>query len=163
MTSWKPKIAKLPDKFTKGILAKIDGRTELKKRLSLTYNRVIEDCGGIEALPHVKLCLIERFSWLEEFLRQIESKLAEGVADQGDLLGRWTQGVNAMTGLAKTLGITTPRPTDFIEATLYAPEHPPLPPNNPVNPPQASLKRRKGEPKGKKPQRTREPVKLSPT
>ena len=122
--TYKPKISELPDKFTKGVLARLDGRTDLKKRLSFTYNRLLDDCGGIDALPHTKVALVERFAWLEEFLRQIESKLADGVADQGELLGRWIQGVNGMTGLAKLLGVTSSQPKDYIDTTLYAPADP---------------------------------------
>jgi hypothetical protein len=123
---YKPKIKDLPDKFTRGILAKLDRRTEVAQRLSITYNRIIEDCGGVENLPHVKLCLVERFAWLEECLRQMELKLAEGAVANQTLLGRWTQGVNAMTGLAKLLGLTDPTPRDTIGAVLYGPEQSPV-------------------------------------
>ena len=129
--TYKPKISELPDKFTKGVLARLDGRTDLKKRLSFTYARVLDDCGGIDALPHTKVALVERFCWLEEFLRQIEGKLADGAPDQADLLGKWVQGVNAMSGLCKLLGMASPQPRDYIDAALYTPE----PENNPEKAP----------------------------
>ncbi len=139
-----PKLKALPKQFTKGVLSKIDGRTELKRRLSHTYNRVLDDCGGVEALPHVKVCLVERFAWLEEFQRQIESKLAEGATDQAKLLGCWIQGTNAMSGLAKVLGLAAPK-GDALDV-LYsqpadeAPNAPATGPSNAVGTPNGAGK-----------------------
>ena len=56
-------------------------------------------------LSHVKSSLVERFVFLEATLNRIENEMASKPNDVGDAVGRWIQAVNALTGLAKVLGI----------------------------------------------------------
>lgn len=101
-----PKMSQLPVKYEPGFLLRMDGRTELARSLMLTYNSVIDDLGGTVDLPYVKLALVERYVFLEEFLRQLEQKIAKsGAVNDPKLLGVWTQGVNSLTGLSRLLGL----------------------------------------------------------
>lgn len=122
--TYTPKTPDFPVKFQSGFIDRMDGRTDIRKRLQATFNQVIDDCGGVDALPKVKLALVERFCFLEEFLRQLELELVKGPVEKADLLGKWIQGVNGVTGLCKLLGVTGPQPKDYIDATLYAPTDP---------------------------------------
>lgn len=123
---YNPKRSTLPDKFKAGFIEEMDGRTDLKKRLSATFNGVAGDAGGVVSLPYARLCLCERFAFLEEFLRQMELKLVEDPVANADLLGKWVQAVNSMNGLAKTIGMPRSRaggPQDWIDS-LYENEDP---------------------------------------
>jgi len=77
MKSRKRKKTTLPKKYEKGFIPTMDGRTDLAKRLGHTYESVLNDCGGQENISYTKLVLIERFTFLEEFLRQIEKAIVE--------------------------------------------------------------------------------------
>ncbi len=120
------KNKRLPEKFEAGMISTLDGRTDLAKRLSYSFNKVANDLGGVEGLPHVRVALIERFAWLEEFLRAIELKIGEDPVKQADLMGKWVQGTNSLNGLAKMLGVEQPSRTkaapDLYDTILYGPE-----------------------------------------
>ena len=94
----------LPVKFHAGFLAELDGRTELARALRADYDAIVSDVGGAEEIGHVKSALIERFVWLEAILRGIEQDLVNGT-HKADVLGKWIQAVNSLSGLAKVLGI----------------------------------------------------------
>ena len=76
----------LPKKYEVGFLQRMDFRTDLARRLNFTYGQIIDDAGGVENLPHAKLCLVERFCFLEEFLRQIEMELVKNPVGKPELL-----------------------------------------------------------------------------
>jgi hypothetical protein len=111
------KTTSLPEKFEPGFLAKLDGRTEISRLLHSNYLAIVADLGGESELSHIKLALVERFVFLEAVLCGIESQLAVARAAKAkndveaarkvevELIGRWIQAVNSLTGLAKTLGI----------------------------------------------------------
>lgn len=101
----KTKPTTLPVKFRGGFLAAMDGRTDLAKALRANYEAVVADIGGADDVGRVKAALVERFVWLDAILRTIEHDLATGQADKAECLGRWIQAVNALSGLAKVLGI----------------------------------------------------------
>ena len=131
--TYRAKYKMLPAEFSTNFIAKMDGRAELTRRLSYAFNSALEDAGGVENIPYAKRALCERFAFLEEFLRQIENELVKGAVGRADLLGKWTQGVNAMTGLSKVLGVADPnKPKDWIDTTLYTDPSPERPTKSPT-------------------------------
>src|SRR5262245_21563039 len=99
------KPQEVPAKFRTGFLAELDGRTDLAKALRANYDAIVADVGGKEDVGHVKAALVERFVWLEAILQTIEAGLVKGGIDKADALGKWIQAVNALSGLAKVLGV----------------------------------------------------------
>jgi len=78
--------------------------------LKFSYIELISDLGGQENLGVVKRTLAEKFVWLSAILQGIELRIAEGgKKDQAELLGRWVQGLNSLSGLARMLGIERKR------------------------------------------------------
>lgn len=123
------KMRNLPSKWEKGFLQKMDFRTDLAKRLTYAFDAVVDDCGGLDAMPYVKVALAERFAFMEEFLRQIERELVKGPVANADLIGKWTQAVNAMSGLAKTLGLSRSKIESAIDVYYASEDDPDTPPN----------------------------------
>lgn len=99
------KTKQLPEKFQAGFLNALDGRTELARALRDNYKAIVEDIGGVAEVGHVKSALVERFVWLEATLQTIEQDMATGAIDRSEAVSRWIQAVNALTGLAKVLGV----------------------------------------------------------
>jgi hypothetical protein len=104
-----PKGTTLPERYSKNFLSKLDGRIEIARELKAAYEEVTNDLGGVDTLSHAKRALAERFVWLEAIMRGIERKFVELNGDDaeasGQLLSRWVQAVNSLTGLARTLGL----------------------------------------------------------
>lgn len=98
------KAKTLPEKFEVGFLAAMDGREKTVKILYKNRSEIVADVGGESELSHVQNALIERFVWLEAILQTLEHDIATGVLPKSEL-GKWIQGVNSLTGLAKVLGI----------------------------------------------------------
>ena len=102
----KKKRTQLPAKYEQNFLAKLDGRIELARELKSSYAELTNDMGGVDSLSHVKRVLAERFVWLTAMLRLTELQIAKGNRrEAGELLGRWIQGLNSLTGLARSLGM----------------------------------------------------------
>lgn len=99
------KVQAVPEKFQRGFLAALDGRTDLAKALRQNFETIVKDCGGADELSHVKSSLIERFVWLEAILQSIEHEMAAGTIDKTEAIRRWIQAVNSLSGLAKVLGV----------------------------------------------------------
>lgn len=100
------KITTLPERYSKGFLDKLDGRIEIARELKAAYEEVTSDLGGVDSLSHVKRALVGRFVWLTAILRGIEKQIAEADEGQaGELLGKWVQGLNSLTGLARAIGM----------------------------------------------------------
>jgi len=95
----------LPKKYEPGFLGQLDRRTELFYRLNGSYQAIATDLGGESELSHVKGALVERFVFLEAVLTKLENDMATNPECSGELLGKWIQAINSLTGLAKTLGI----------------------------------------------------------
>jgi len=97
---------KIPTKFEQNFLAKLDGRYELAKELKSCYAELTDDLGGVEGLSNVKKSLCERFVWLESIMRSIEIQIAESKQrEAAELLGKWIQAVNSLTGIGRSLGL----------------------------------------------------------
>jgi hypothetical protein len=95
----------LPRTFTPGFLKDFDKRTELYQLLNTAFQQVMSDMGGEGSLSHVQICLAERFTFLEFTLRAIEHKMAHNPKKADDLFSKWIYGLNALQGLAKTIGL----------------------------------------------------------
>ena len=97
----------LPAKCEPGFLNKLDQRFELARELKAAYTELTDDLGGTDNLSHVKRTLAERFVWLTAILRSVELQIAEakGEDDGAQLLSRWIQAINSLSGLAKVLGV----------------------------------------------------------
>jgi hypothetical protein len=99
------KIYELPAKYRAGFLNEMDGRTRTFEKLHAAHCEILTDLGGADNLSHVQKSLVERYVFLEFFLRNLESKIASESKESGELLGRWVQAVNSFLGLAKTIGL----------------------------------------------------------
>ncbi len=99
------KYRELPAKYELNLLAKVDRRSEIYKRLKRSYDAICTDLGGEDQLPATKLALIERFIFLEACLESWEHEIASNPKQSEKLLSRWIQGLNSLSGLAKTIGI----------------------------------------------------------
>jgi len=95
-------VAPAEVRFKPGFLAALDQRTELAKALHARRAQIIEDIGGEGELSRVKAALIDRFVWLECMLQTWEFEMAQGNSESA---ARWTQAVNALSGLASKLGL----------------------------------------------------------
>ena len=71
-----PQLRELPERYTPGFLQQMDRRTDLFKRLQANFSEIVEDVGGYDALSHAQLALIERFVFLETFIRNMEFNIA---------------------------------------------------------------------------------------
>jgi hypothetical protein len=100
-----PKLKSLPAKYKAGFLREMDLRTELAQRLNDAYTEIIDDLGGGNALTHVKSAMVERFVFLESVVQGLEAQIANKPQEADALMGRWVQSVNALIGLAKTVGL----------------------------------------------------------
>ena len=99
------KLMEPPVKYESGFLMKLDGRTETCKLLRAAYDEILSDLGGPDSLSHVQLCLCERFVFLEFVLRQIEARIVTEPKRSSKLLARVVQSLNAIVGLAKSIGL----------------------------------------------------------
>ena len=113
-----PKIRALPERYRPGFLQKIDARTALAVGLNTSFQRIVDDMGGLAALSHLQLALVERAVFLEFRLRQFEAAMLAGTADPEDT-GRWVQATNAYMGVARTLGLKRAGMANAIDA-LYS-------------------------------------------
>ena len=95
-------LGEIPEKYTPDFMERLDKRTVLGKAISQRFETVATDCGGLDALSHVKVGIIKRFLWMECTIEGFELRLAAG--DQIDL-GSYTQLTNTWIGLARMLGL----------------------------------------------------------
>jgi len=99
------KRMKLPDKYKANFLREFDKRSATFALLNTAYQEVMDDMGGQQVLSHVQICMAEKFVFLEFILRNIEQRIANNPNKSDELLGRWIQGLNSLSGLAKTVGL----------------------------------------------------------
>ena len=119
MRKYKPKTSDLPERYRAGFLQRMDGRTDLARRLEFAFQNIVDDCGGAAGQSHLRLALIERAVFLEFALQRWERNILTGKASD-EAIGRWIQATNSLLGLAKTLGLNRSKMTNAIDA-LYGP------------------------------------------
>ena len=112
----------MPDEYRKGFLTKISRRSVLGKRLNSTFAALIADMGGIDRVRTSQLMLIERLTFQDEILQQLEQQIAVDPVGQQDMIGRYIQACNGLMGLIRTLKLDEPK-EDPIDA-LYGPDVP---------------------------------------
>lgn len=99
----------IPEKYSVGFLQRLDQRTQSFQLLDTAYQQVLADRGGKDTLSHVQVCLIERFVFLEFFLRTLEVKIANAINENKKIpsktFSRWIYSCNSLKGLATTIGL----------------------------------------------------------
>jgi len=109
-----------PTKYETNFLAKMDKRSRAYQLLHESFSEITNDLGGAESLSHVQLTLIERFCFLEFVLRMKELRMTESSNGKKDVnFGSWVQSLNALVGLAKTIGMTrVPKHVESLESYI---------------------------------------------
>lgn len=98
----KPKTAP-PKEYAPGWLQQLDNRTSLAADLRDRWNQITADLGGAESLSYIQRSMVERCLLIEFWLTRMEVELATGGADFD--AGKYTQSVNALSGLYSKLGL----------------------------------------------------------
>jgi hypothetical protein len=93
-----------PDRFQQGWLDRLDGRYALARDLRARFQALTDDLGGAANLSYAERALAEHALWLDHWLHEQERALAEGRMKDFDV-GRWTQGLNALSGVLTKLGL----------------------------------------------------------
>jgi len=106
-----------PGKFTPGFLDTMDRRTEVYQIMRERLDTILADLGGATEQSHIKTTLAEKFIWMQAHLETMEAEMCTGKVDRDATMGKWIQGVNALVGLAKTLGLE--RQTKGIDLATY--------------------------------------------
>ena len=88
-----------PSRFEQGWLDRLDGRYALAREPRDRFQALTDDLGGAANLSYA-----ERALWLDHWLHEQERALAEGRMKDFDV-GRWTQGLNALSGVLTKLGL----------------------------------------------------------
>ena len=96
------KTKEVPEQYRADWLEAMDGRLGTVKAIRERLSMLTDDLGGVDAMSYQRRSLAKRVVWLEAMLEQHEAALARG--EEVDA-GRWTQGVNSLVGLLKTLGL----------------------------------------------------------
>lgn len=99
------KTSAVPMQYKEGFLSSLRSNSELAKALREDYDEIVNDLGGPDELSCLKRKLIEKAVWLDAILQTIQNDLASGEISKTEAIGRWIQAINALQGLAKTLGI----------------------------------------------------------
>jgi len=120
----KTKTKQLPARYQAGFLGRMDGRTDLCKRLQSAFDEIMEDIGGADGQSHLRVALVERCVFLEFQLRRWEEKILAGTLPD-EAIGRWIQATNSLLGLSKTLGLGRTRLQNAIDALYSDPDDSP--------------------------------------
>ncbi len=94
----------VPEKFDRGFLETLDGRTGIAQAMRERYQAMTNDLGGADRLSYAQRSLVERALWLEYWLAQQERLLATGQNEAFDV-GKWTQAANSLQGIYSKLGL----------------------------------------------------------
>ncbi len=96
------KLQSPPDRFSRGWLESLDGRTAVAQAMRERWQQFTDDLGGAERLSYGQLSLVERALWLEFWLSSQEQALASG--SEFDV-GKWVQAANSLQGILAKLGL----------------------------------------------------------
>lgn len=116
------KAQEIPDRYAANWLDQLDRRTGLAQEIHRRYKALTDDLGGADRLSYQKRALVSRALFVELSLQQQEAALAAG----GEVdSGSYTQQVNSLIGLLKTLGLDraakdTPDLASFLKAKAGA-------------------------------------------
>lgn len=108
-----------PERFMPGWLDQLDGRTGIAQTMHQRFKAFTDDLGGADRLSYQQRALVERCLWLEYYLASQEKALASGKEEFEP--GKYTQSVNALSGLIAKLGLDRVAKevsfTDYVKAT----------------------------------------------
>ena len=96
------KLKDLPEQYRSDWLEAMDGRRGTVKAIKERLGMLTDDLGGVDAMSYQRRSLAKRVVWLEAMIEQQEAAISRG--EEVDA-GKWTQGVNTLIGLLKTLGL----------------------------------------------------------
>lgn len=105
-----------------GHLDKYDKRSKIYMILKSNYDAVAEDIGGLENLSRVKLSLIERFVFAQQYLRALERRIIHCKKRKlkAKLMTQWGYHCNSLLGLSKKIGLDKKHKAKFINIKSYA-------------------------------------------
>lgn len=107
-----------------GHLDKYDKRSKIYMILATNYNDIVEDAGGIENLSKVKLSLIERFVFVQQYLRALERRIIRCKKGKvkAKLMTQHGYHCNSLLGLSKKIGLDKKHKAKFVNIKSYAAE-----------------------------------------
>lgn len=96
-----PKARNLAPDYNATFLEQLDKRTYLYRVLKAREEEILSDLGGAETLSYFKRSLVRHAVWLEAMMDMTRTR----VALNADEIGKYTQMLNAYSGLAAKLGL----------------------------------------------------------
>lgn len=96
------KATDLPSRYDERFTEQLDGRFRIAREVRGRLAAVHADLGGEESLSYLQRSLAKRYVWLELHHEADEALIARG---QTVDIGKHTQRLNSLIGLARTLGI----------------------------------------------------------
>ena len=84
-------------------LARLDQRTDAAIRLRTSYERIVRELGGEDAISRVRLGLICEYVFLEYEVDRIAARIVKASKPSDELNARWTNRHNLLLGLRKQL------------------------------------------------------------
>jgi len=96
------KAKAVPTTYTPAWLHTLDKRSAVAQVMLARYEEITSDLGGVERLSYLQRSMVSRYLWSEYWIQQQEQAIAEGLEVD---IGRYTQAVNAASGLANKLGM----------------------------------------------------------
>lgn len=96
------KTQQVPEQYRAGFIEALDKRTATGQALRQRYIDLSDDIGGLPQLSYMQKSLVERVLHLELLIGQQEAALRDG---QEIDTGRYTQAINALSGLIGKLGL----------------------------------------------------------
>jgi hypothetical protein len=96
-----PKARNLAPDYNATFLEGLDKRTYLYRVIRDREQEILSDLGGAETLSYFKRSLVRHAVWLEAMMDMTRTR----VALNADEIGRYTQMLNAYSGLAAKLGL----------------------------------------------------------
>jgi hypothetical protein len=100
MTQAQTDLQTIAPDYSADWIEKLDGRTTLARAVNSRLQQLVTDCGGDRSYMIFSLC--KRTVWMEALVEKQEAAAARG--EEIDT-GRYTQSVNALQGLLRTLGL----------------------------------------------------------
>jgi hypothetical protein len=95
-------LTQLPAEYSADWLERIDKRTKIWRALLPRIQRLEDDAGGADNLPHAKRSLCRRAAFLELLGETLELRFTAGEPID---VGAYTQTVNTLLGLYRLLGL----------------------------------------------------------
>jgi hypothetical protein len=96
-----PKARNLAPDYSASFLNELDKRTYLYRVIKAREEEILSDLGGAETLSYFKRSLVRHAVWLEAMMDMTRTR----VALNADEIGKYTQMLNAYSGLAAKLGL----------------------------------------------------------